>query len=214
MAQHKKIILIGAGVLVAVVLVGGGFWLGHRHSKPTLNAATTANTAAPDSGSSLSVSGSSTADNLGQLMGGQNGQNGNGSTTSGSSSSSTVNPASFSQYDKYATNSTALFGDIQVGSGATLGANQKASITYKGWLTNGTLFDQSQTNSSGQLAPLNFTLGANQVIPGMEEGVTGMKVGGSRLIIVPPALGYGAQGQGSIPGNAVLVFQVQLVSVQ
>ncbi len=157
----------------------------------------------------LSVSGQ--ADNLGQLGGqGKGSQSGGGS----SGSSSDINPATFSEYNKYQNNTDALFGDIQIGHGAQLNAGQKASIYYKAWLTNGALVDQSPVSSAGQPQPYSFTLGAHQVIPGLEEGIYGMKVGGKRLIIVPPAVGYGSQGQGAVPANAILVFQVQLLSVQ
>jgi FKBP-type peptidyl-prolyl cis-trans isomerase FkpA len=216
-------------VLVLVALGGGGFWFTRGHFKKTAlnDGAASINVAANDSSSSaasppaangLSVAGGG-ATNLGQLGASSGGSQGvpgssSSSTTSNSSSSpSPIDPSTFAQYDKYKDNSSALFGDVQVGSGASLGANQQASILYKGWLTNGTLFDQSKTDSSGQAQPLVFAEGAHQVIAGMEEGVAGMKVGGTRLIIIPPALGYGAQGQGSIPPNAVLVFEVQLLDV-
>lgn len=176
------------------------------------------NNSTTQSDSSLGVVNSGSATNLGQL-GNADKAGSQGSPTSSNSgastnSSSPVDPSTFAQYDKYKGATSALFGDVQVGDGASLGNNQQATILYKGWLTNGTLFDESRTDSSGQLQPLAFTEGAHQVIAGMEEGVAGMKVGGTRLIIVPPGLGYGAQGQGSIPGGAVLVFQVQLLSVK
>ena len=100
--------------------------------------------------------------------------------------------------------------DIAVGSGPTAVAGKSVGVHYTGWLANGTQFD---TNATATL-PLFFTLGIGQVIPGFDEGITGMKVGGERQIIIPPALGYGASGQGTIPGNSVLVFTVDLVFVQ
>jgi FKBP-type peptidyl-prolyl cis-trans isomerase FkpA len=213
--ENKTAIIFTAAVTLAIVLVGGGFWLGHQHSNTTdSNAAVSSSNTSDSSLTSLSVNGSG-ATNLGQL-GGSGSQTGvqNSQSSSGSSSNSSPDAStSFAQYDKYKNSSSALFGDIQVGTGATLGANQKATITYKGWLTDGTLFDQSQANSSGQLVPYVFTLGTNQVIPGLQEGIDGMKVGGSRLVIVPPSVGYGSQGQKPIPPNAVLVFEVNLLDV-
>ncbi len=85
---------------------------------------------------------------------------------------------------------------------------------YKGYLTNNTLFDQSRTDASGKVEALSFNLGEHKVIPGLEQGVAGMKVGGKRIIIVPPAVGYGATGKDPIPPNAVLIFEVELFSVK
>lgn len=215
--------MIGAGGFVgAVILVAGGYfgWQAHQnaHKKQIKTAAAqtvgdhviSLNQApAPSDDSGLRVGSSST----GQLVGG--GQSSQGSAQSSSNASSqTLDPATFKQYDKYKDSQNGLFGDVQVGSGATLSSGQKAAVYYKGWLTDGTLFDQSKAGSDGKLQPFVFTLGDHQVIPGWEEAISGMKVGGTRLMIVPPAVGYGAQGQGSIPGNAVLVFEVQLLAVQ
>lgn len=98
--------------------------------------------------------------------------------------------------------------DITVGSGATAIAGHTIAVHYTGALANGTIFDANGTNA----APYSFVLGQGQVIAGWDEGVVGMQVGGSRQLIIPPALGYGASGNGPIPSNAVLVFTVILVS--
>ncbi len=135
----------------------------------------------------------------------------NGAANSTSSSQKMPGTESFGQYDQYKDGQHALYADLQVGTGKELTANMKAAVAYKGWLTNGTLFDSSKTNSQGQVEPFVVTLGAHQVIPGWEEGLVGMKVGGSRRLVIPPAAGYGAKGQGPIPPNAVLVFDVALV---
>ena len=95
--------------------------------------------------------------------------------------------------------------DLVVGAGTELVVGKAASVNYVGTLPNGTQFDAGQ---------YTFTPGAHRVIPGWEEGVPGMKVGGKRLLVIPPDLGYGATGQGSIPPNAVLVFTVELLSVE
>lgn len=137
------------------------------------------------------------------------------STSSGSSSSSSApGPESFGQYAQYKDSKDALFGDIQVGSGDEATANKKVAILYKGWLTDGTLFDQSRKDDAGKLQPLIFTVGAHEVIVGMEQDIVGMKVGGTRRMIIPPLVGYGDKAQSGIPANSVLIFDVQLVAVQ
>ncbi len=170
----------------------------------------------PSDSGGLSVS--SSGNSAGQL-GSTSGQSligGSRQTSGGSESSGPTlpDPSTFAEYEKYKNATGALFGDIQVGDGATLGTGQKAAVAYKGFLTNGQVFDGSRTDSQGKLQPFVFTEGAHEVIAGWEQGLAGMKVGGIRLLIVPPALGYGTTPQGSIPANSVLVFEVQLLEVQ
>ncbi|MEO5904737.1 MAG: FKBP-type peptidyl-prolyl cis-trans isomerase [Gemmatimonadaceae bacterium] len=100
--------------------------------------------------------------------------------------------------------------DVIVGPGAVVAAGQSLGVKYSGYLANGTLFDSNTSAST----LLTFRLGAGQLIAGFDEGVPGMRVGGTRQILIPPALGYGANGNGPIPGNSVLVFTVQVVSAQ
>lgn len=99
--------------------------------------------------------------------------------------------------------------DTQVGTGAEAKAGSTVSLFYTGKLTNGTTFD----SNVGQ-QPLEFPLGAGQVIPGFEQGILGMKVGGKRTITIPPSLGYGPQGTGPIPPNATLIFEIELTAVK
>lgn len=89
--------------------------------------------------------------------------------------------------------------DITPGTGATVVAGMTLKVTYSGALANGSVFDSGT---------YSFTIPGN-VIQGWNEGLLGMKVGGSRQLIIPPSLGYGANGSGPIPPNAVLVFTVQ-----
>lgn len=89
--------------------------------------------------------------------------------------------------------------DITVGTGTTIAAGQTLNVKYSGALANGSVFDAGT---------YSFTI-PGSVIQGWNEGLLGMKVGGSRQLIIPPALGYGANGSGPIPPNAVLVFTVQ-----
>jgi len=100
--------------------------------------------------------------------------------------------------------------DTVVGTGAEAKAGDTVTVNYTGWLTDGTKFDSSL--DSGQ--PFQFPLGAGMVIKGWDQGVAGMKVGGKRELIIPPSLGYGAEGAGGvIPPNATLKFEVELLDV-
>ncbi len=100
--------------------------------------------------------------------------------------------------------------DTAVGQGAAAKAGDRVSVDYTGWLTDGTKFDSSKDAGT----PFQFTLGAGEVIPGWDQGVAGMQVGGVRMLTIPPAMGYGAQGAGaSIPPNATLVFKVELKKI-
>ena len=102
--------------------------------------------------------------------------------------------------------------DIEVGDGVTAEAGKTVTVQYTGWLENGQKFDSSI--DAGQ--PFALVLGAGRVIPGWEEGVAGMKVGGKRQLVIPPELGYGAAGAGGgiIPPNATLIFEIELLDVQ
>ena len=108
------------------------------------------------------------------------------------------------------------YDDTVTGNGATARAGQDVSVHYTGWLHEptaangrGKKFDSSKDR--GQ--PFNFGLGGGQVIGGWDEGVQGMQVGGTRVLLIPPELGYGARGAGGvIPPNATLVFEVELLA--
>jgi FKBP-type peptidyl-prolyl cis-trans isomerase len=101
--------------------------------------------------------------------------------------------------------------DLQEGQGEEARAGHNVSVHYTGWLENGTKFDSSHDRKS----PFSFKLGGGQVIRGWDEGVAGMKVGGKRKLTIPSDLGYGARGAGGvIPGNATLIFEVELLGVK
>lgn len=101
--------------------------------------------------------------------------------------------------------------DVNVGTGTTVQKGDTVGVQYTGWLqSSGKKFDSSYDHS-GQ--PFSFPVGQGQVIKGFDEGIVGMKVGGTRRLIIPSSLGYGAQGQPpTIPANATLIFDITVVS--
>lgn len=106
--------------------------------------------------------------------------------------------------------------DEVIGTGAVAKIGQTASVLYTGALTDGKVFDSSASHGG---TPFDFKIGATgpgSVIQGWNEGVTGMKVGGKRMLVIPASLGYGTQdvGNGLIPPNSVLIFEVELVGVK
>ncbi len=100
--------------------------------------------------------------------------------------------------------------DEVVGTGAEAVAGKSITVNYVGVLTDGTKFDSSIDRGT----PFTFTLGAGQVIEGWDLGVTGMKVGGKRILVIPPNLGYGASSNGPIPANSTLYFEIELLGVK
>ncbi len=101
--------------------------------------------------------------------------------------------------------------DLVVGNGPQPTSGKPVKVHYTGWLENGTKFDSSVDRGE----PFVFTVGAGEVIPGWDEGVLTMKVGGKRRLIVPSQLGYGAAGAGGvIPPNATLIFEVELLGAE
>jgi peptidylprolyl isomerase len=109
-----------------------------------------------------------------------------------------------------ATASGLSYVDLVAGSGPAPTEGKTVKVHYTGWLENGTKFDSSVDRGE----PFVFTIGAGEVIPGWDEGVMSMKVGGKRRLIVPPQLGYGAAGAGGvIPPDATLIFEVELLDV-
>tara|TARA_B110000438_G_C15820546_1_gene654216 strand:- start:3643 stop:4047 length:405 start_codon:yes stop_codon:yes gene_type:complete len=101
--------------------------------------------------------------------------------------------------------------DIVVGEGLLAEKYSIATVHYTGKLEDGTIFDSSQNIGR---EPFRFTLGANQVIEGWDQGIIGMKVGGRRKLSIPPNLGYGDQSMGIIPPNSSLMFIVELIEVE
>ena len=100
--------------------------------------------------------------------------------------------------------------DIVAGTGAQPNKGDSITVHYTGWLSNGTKFDSSRDTGT----PATFQIGVGAVIPGWDEAVITMKVGGKRRLVLPPALGYGTAGQPpTIPANSTLVFVVEMLGV-
>ncbi|MGH7111796.1 MAG: FKBP-type peptidyl-prolyl cis-trans isomerase [Stellaceae bacterium] len=106
--------------------------------------------------------------------------------------------------------------DTRIGTGPAAKPGDTLVMQYTGWLDDhgkkGRKFDSSRDHGE----PFTFTLGAHQVIPGWDEGIAGMKAGGERTLIIPPALAYGSEGAGGgvIPPNATLIFDVELLRIR
>lgn len=100
--------------------------------------------------------------------------------------------------------------DLVVGEGARADSGDVVTVQYTGWLPDGTQFDSSRDRDR----PFETALGYGRVIQGWDQGIVGMHAGGRRILVIPPGLAYGTTRRGSIPANATLVFDVELVSVQ
>ena len=134
------------------------------------------------------------------------------SNNGGDNEAETPTPQPLTASEYTTTDSGLQIHDFVEGDGDTATAGDRITVHYSGWLaSDSTLFDSSIQR--GQ--PFSFVLGAGRVIPGWDEGVAGMRVGGERQLVIPPELGYGSQGAGnSIPPNATLIFEVELLSVE
>lgn len=99
--------------------------------------------------------------------------------------------------------------DVKFGAGEEVKNGDTVTVNYIGALQGGTEFDNSYKRGK----PFTFKIGGGEVIKGWEEGLLGMKVGGQRVLVIPPQMGYGEQGIGPIPGNATLVFSIELLEV-
>lgn len=123
-------------------------------------------------------------------------------------------PDEFSVYEEYSESESPLYIDTVIGTGKEAKKGDNVAMLYKGYLTNGQIFDESRLNDENQIEAFGFTLGSGQVIQGWDTTITGMKVGGSRRLIIPAQFGYGPSAQGSIPPNSMLIFDVELVAVE
>jgi FKBP-type peptidyl-prolyl cis-trans isomerase FkpA len=108
-----------------------------------------------------------------------------------------------------------ILDDKIAGQGEEARAGQQVSVHYTGWLLYGSERGRKFDSSKDRREPFAFSLGAGQVIKGWDEGVQGMKVGGTRVLTIPPGLAYGARGAGGvIPPNATLIFEVELLAIE
>lgn len=202
-------------VVGILALGGGGWWLWQQHDASAHKTAYVLDTSTQGStgtgaSSSSNLSGALQEQVVGQASNGTaNTQQNSTDTAKNAKSEVTLNPAEFKLYEKYKDSKDALFVDMTVGTGPEATAGKKLSVNYRGWLTNGSIFDQNVDSNK----PFQFTMGAHGVITGWEQGLYGMKAGGERLLIIPPAAGYGNIAQGPIPANSVLIFDVKLLSV-
>ncbi|MCD6681435.1 MAG: FKBP-type peptidyl-prolyl cis-trans isomerase [Burkholderiaceae bacterium] len=114
----------------------------------------------------------------------------------------------------YQTTASGLqYEDVVAGSGDEAQKGDEVRVHYTGWLYQNGAAGRKFDSSKDRGEPFEFPLGAGHVIRGWDEGVTGMKVGGTRRLIIPPDLGYGARGAGGvIPPNATLLFEVELLA--
>jgi len=101
--------------------------------------------------------------------------------------------------------------DLRVGDGDEAASGKILEVHYVGWLGDGTRFDSTRDRDR----PLTFRLGAGDALKGWDEGLVGMKVGGRRKLVIPPGLGFGRQGVGSVvPPNSVLYYEFELLGVR
>jgi len=115
------------------------------------------------------------------------------------------------QLDKMTKTASGLYWrDIEVGTGPVVREHQDIRVFYNGWLTNGMKFDSTRVDQP----PLTIPIGRGRVIKGWDEGIIGMRVGGRRMLVIPPELAYGSNRAGMIPPDATLVFDIRVLSVK
>lgn len=171
-------------IVLGLIILVGAIYFGTRPSVPS------------DSMAGAAVQGTQNVQG-----GAENGQNVQQAEQQSSQTSSNTNTKNMNEFSTT---------DTKIGTGAEAVAGKKITVNYTGKLQDGTVFDSSIPRGE----PFVFTLGAGQVIQGWEQGFAGMKVGGTRTIVVPPDMGYGARAVGSIPANSTLIFEVELLKVE
>jgi peptidylprolyl isomerase len=127
----------------------------------------------------------------------------------GDSASPPTLPRDVAESDYRTTQSGLKIHDFNDGSGATAEQGDQVTVNYTGWLRS----DSTRFDSSIGRGPFDFQIGG-RVIDGWNEGVQGMQVGGERQLVIPPELGYGASGQGPIPPNSTLIFEIEVLEIQ
>jgi len=135
--------------------------------------------------------------------------------TLGVTSSNASNITTQKMSDTITTASGLKYIDTQIGTGAAPTKGQTVTVNYTGSLTDGKKFDSNVDPKFGHVEPFQFQLGVGQVIKGWDEGLSTMKIGGKRQLIIPAELGYGSRGAGgAIPPNATLIFDVELIAAK
>ena len=119
-------------------------------------------------------------------------------------------PQTVAEEDYTVSESGLKYFDFTVGTGEAPASGQAVLIHYHAWLDNGVMFESSIL----QGPPIDFVLGNGEAIVGLEEGVTTMRVGGRRQLVIPPELAYGESGFLTVPPNATLIFEVELLAIQ
>lgn len=211
MSRKKAVITIF--VIFDLAAAGAAYYFWKKQNEPIQqnNAGQSSQTRNDNTLSTLSVDQSSNPLDLGQIPGngieGAQGMVGN----DGKAQSSGLNTDNFKEYEKYKSAKSALFAEITKGNGAEIKANKKVVIIYRTWLTDGTLVDESKKDKDGKYIATEFVYGANNIIQGLQQGMAGMKANGSRMIIVPPGVGYGDKKHNNVPPNSVLIFELALI---
>ncbi len=208
--RKEKIIAWVLGLVMVCGLIGVGFivWNASKPKTATKQTTVKKTSTSTASGGSLSV-----GDNSGIGAGLSGGSDVLGKAESVDAGAQKQKQEDFSQYDKYKDAKSALVGEISKGTGAEVKNGSAVGIYYIGRLTSGAVFDNQWPAKAGDKPkPFEFAIGTDKIIAGLQQGMVGMKVGGKRRIIVPPAVGYGDKGQGSIPPTSVLIFDVELLS--
>lgn len=230
----RKVFIIAGGLSLGATVIAGGGIVAYRQYQiqqaPQVASGTEGgsvglsltpaggNRSVPVDGSSnngktINLSDKSSADSNGNILQ-SNAKGANGTSTSSAAASPSKvtmpTPDKLKDFEQYKDAQSAMFGEIELGSGPEAGMNKKITVNYRGWLTDGREFDESYARGK----PFSFVIGQHQVILGWEQGILGMKVGGKRILIIPPAVGYGTHETNGIPANSVLVFQVELLGVE
>lgn len=121
-------------------------------------------------------------------------------------------PREVAEEDYTVTDSGLQYFDFVAGEGSEAVTGDTLFVDYTGWLTNGFIFDSSVLIAGR--SPIRVIIGTTNVIQGWTEGLQGMREGGQRQLVIPPSLGYGSFGQGAVPPNAVMIFEVEVVSLR
>ncbi len=211
MLKYKYVFWGFVGLWVVGLAAGGGWFVWHARATKAASASLAASSDDTSTGASGPIT-ISAGNSAGVPL--SDGSSSSSTAASADRVNKLLDPTTFGTYNSHVSDKTASYSELNAGSGTAVVDGSQVNVLYKGWLTNGTLFDQSRAGSDGKLQAFTFTEGQHQVIAGWEEGLEGAKPNSVRLLVVPPAAGYGATGQGPIPGNAVLVFQVQVISVR